>query len=135
MCWGFLISWMPYAVVSMWTAYGDASKLPVRLTVIAVLLAKTSTVVNPVIYFLLNNKFRPMMIRSLNLHVFKNIRQREVFVDGNAQLIALHRESLDSNTVCSNRSCRSDSGSSACKLLIKTMIELEVNVTQDDVQL
>ncbi|XP_060568457.1 opsin-5-like [Ruditapes philippinarum] len=66
MCWGFMISWLPYAVVSMWTAYGDITMLPIRLTVGAVLLAKTSTVVNPVIYFLLSNKFRPLLIRSLN---------------------------------------------------------------------
>ena len=67
MCWGFLLSWMPYAIVSMWSAYGDVNLLPIRFTVTAVLLAKSSTVVNPVIYFLMSKKFRPLLLRSLNL--------------------------------------------------------------------
>ncbi|XP_045202610.1 opsin-5-like [Mercenaria mercenaria] len=67
MCWGFLLSWMPYAVVSMWTAYGDVTMLPIRFTATAVLLAKSSTVVNPVIYFLMSKKFRPLLLRSLKL--------------------------------------------------------------------
>ena len=65
MCWGFLVSWMPYAVVSMWTAYGDPTMLPTRLTVLAVLLAKTSTVINPTIYFMMSRKFRPMLTEAL----------------------------------------------------------------------
>ena len=81
-----MISWMPYAVVSMWTAYGDISMLPIRLTVGAVLLAKTSTVVNPVIYFLLSNKFRPLLKRSLNcrrvqLVIFKQRRRKNADIN------------------------------------------------------
>ncbi|KAL4220030.1 hypothetical protein ACF0H5_020442 [Mactra antiquata] len=135
MCWGFLISWMPYAVVSMWTAYGDVTKLPIRMTVIAVLLAKTSTVVNPVIYFLLNNKFRPMMIRSLNLHFFKNCRTRNLQSNTSAQTMALESQSIGSNSLCCNRSSRSDSTSSACKLLVRTSIEVDDIITPHDVQL
>jgi len=66
MCWAFLFSWMPYAVVSMWTAYGNGKTVPIRLTVFAVLTAKSSTVINPVIYFLLSKKFRPMLLKTLN---------------------------------------------------------------------
>jgi len=57
---------MPYAVVSMWTAYGNGKTVPIRLTVFAVLTAKSSTVINPVIYFLLSKKFRPMLLKTLN---------------------------------------------------------------------
>lgn len=71
MCWGFLLSWMPYAIVSMWSAYGNVRHLPIRFTAIAVLMAKTSTVVNPVIYFLMSKKFRPLLLRSLNLSDLK----------------------------------------------------------------
>ncbi|XP_060579055.1 opsin-5-like [Ruditapes philippinarum] len=67
MCWGFLLSWMPYAIVSMWSAYGDVNLLPIRFTATAVLMAKSSTVVNPIIYFLMSKKFRPLLLRSLNL--------------------------------------------------------------------
>ena len=71
MCWGFLMTWMPYAIVSMWTAYGDPTKLPTRMTVMAVLTAKSSTVVNPVIYVLMSKKFQPMLnqiVKSLCQH-------------------------------------------------------------------
>lgn len=68
MCWGFLVTWMPYAVVSMWSAYGDkASQIPIRLTAFAVLIAKSSVVVNPVIYVLMSKKFRPLLLNSLNI--------------------------------------------------------------------
>ncbi|XP_052215785.1 opsin-5-like [Dreissena polymorpha] len=72
MSWGFLVCWMPYSVVSMWSAYGNADLLPMRLVVVSVLLAKSSTVVNPIIYFLLNSKFRPMLFRTLNTESVKS---------------------------------------------------------------
>ena len=71
MCWGFLVSWMPYAVVSIWAAYGDPSILPIRITLVAVLLAKSSTVVNPIIYFLLSKKFRPLLSETINLDLLR----------------------------------------------------------------
>lgn len=61
MCIGFVGLWSPYAVVSLWTAYGCKGEVPVRITLIAVLFAKLSTVVNPLIYFMLNKKFRPIL--------------------------------------------------------------------------
>ena len=56
---------MPYGVVSMWTAYGNSDILPHRVVVAAVLFAKSSTVVNPVIYFLMSKKFRPLILDSI----------------------------------------------------------------------
>ncbi|XP_052215792.1 opsin-5-like [Dreissena polymorpha] len=67
MSWGFLVCWMPYSVVSMWSAYGNADLLPMRLVVVSVLLAKSSTVVNPIIYFLLNSKFRQNLSSLISL--------------------------------------------------------------------
>ena len=79
MCWGFLISWMPYAVVSMMAAYGASSILPIRAVLVSVLLAKSSTWVNPVIYFLLNKKFRPMFIRTVYArHLYRSTVTIEV---------------------------------------------------------
>ncbi|WAR27464.1 OPN5-like protein, partial [Mya arenaria] len=75
MCWGFLICWMPYAIVSMWTAYGNGSYIPIRMTLISVLLAKSSTIVNPILYFVLNSKFRPMLIKTFYTEQSKKTTQ------------------------------------------------------------
>ncbi|XP_076080013.1 opsin-5-like [Mytilus galloprovincialis] len=64
MCVAFVGLWCPYAVVSLWTAYGGEGEVPVRLTLFAVLLAKLSTVVNPILYFMLNKKFRPFLKKT-----------------------------------------------------------------------
>lgn len=65
MCFGFLLSWMPYAIVSLWSAYVGIRSIPMRIRVISVLLARTSTVTNPIIYFLMSKKFRPLLIGCL----------------------------------------------------------------------
>ncbi|XP_061197909.1 opsin-VA-like [Saccostrea echinata] len=59
MCCAFMLTWTPYAVVSFWAAYGEANSIPLRLTLASVLIAKTSTIWNPLIYFILNKKFKP----------------------------------------------------------------------------
>lgn len=59
MCCAFMLTWTPYAVVSFWAAYGEPKSIPVRLTLASVLIAKTSTIWNPLIYFVLNKKFKP----------------------------------------------------------------------------
>lgn len=61
MCIGFVVLWLPYAVVSLWTAYGRSGDVPVRITLLAVLVAKLSTVVNPLLYFMFNTKYRPII--------------------------------------------------------------------------
>lgn len=61
MCVGFVGLWSPYAVVSLWTAYGRKGEVPIRITLMSVLLAKLSTIVNPLVYFMLNKKFRPIV--------------------------------------------------------------------------
>lgn len=71
MCCAFMLTWTPYAVVSFWAAYGDPNSIPVRLTLVSVLIAKTSTIWNPLIYFVLNKKFRPH-IRFCLQNLFRN---------------------------------------------------------------
>ncbi|XP_071177972.1 opsin-5-like [Mytilus edulis] len=61
MCVVFILLWSPYAVVSLWTAYGRKDVVPVRVTLISVLIAKLSTIINPIVYFVLNKKFRPFL--------------------------------------------------------------------------
>ena len=110
MCWGFLVSWMPYAVVSMWTAYGDPTMLPTRITVMAVLTAKTSTVINPTIYFMMSRKFRPMLAE-----VFRGNRRNShsVFIEQNtpetiARKVFLHSSKFSDSQSSSDMSTSSE---------------------------
>lgn len=129
MCWGFLICWMPYAIVSLWTAYGNATYLPIRLTVVAVLLAKSSTVVNPVIYFLMNNKFRPLLLRSLQLD--SGQQQRKIKETKQLQsLIALRgKRSPGYSTSVSSKS------TSSIERLVNHVTNFNFSVNTEDVAL
>ncbi|XP_032389636.1 pinopsin [Etheostoma spectabile] len=54
---GYLLCWMPYGVVAMLASFGQPGVVPPAASLIPSLLAKTSTVLNPVIYVLLNKQF------------------------------------------------------------------------------
>ncbi|KAM3601029.1 uncharacterized protein V6R79_006363 [Siganus canaliculatus] len=54
---GYLLCWMPYGVVAMLASFGRPGVLPPAASLIPSLLAKTSTVLNPIIYVLLNSQF------------------------------------------------------------------------------
>ncbi|XP_060948061.1 opsin-5 [Limanda limanda] len=49
-CAGFLIAWIPYAIVSVVSAFGDPDSVPIPVSVIPTLLAKSSAMYNPIIY-------------------------------------------------------------------------------------
>ncbi|CAG13007.1 unnamed protein product, partial [Tetraodon nigroviridis] len=49
-CAGFLIAWIPYAVVSVISAFGEPDSVPIPVSVIPTLLAKSSAMYNPIIY-------------------------------------------------------------------------------------
>ncbi|KAM8741403.1 pinopsin-like [Acanthopagrus schlegelii] len=53
----YLLCWMPYAVVALLASFGRPGVVPPAASLIPSLLAKTSTVLNPVVYVLLNNQF------------------------------------------------------------------------------
>ncbi|XP_076000874.1 opsin 7, group member a [Genypterus blacodes] len=64
-CIGFFAAWSPYAVVSMWAAFGHIEKIPPLAFAISAMFAKSSTIYNPVIYLLLKPNFRIEMCRDL----------------------------------------------------------------------
>ncbi|KAF1376286.1 hypothetical protein PFLUV_G00209360 [Perca fluviatilis] len=53
-CAGFLIAWIPYAVVSVVSAFGEPDSVPIPVSVIPTLLAKSSAMYNPIIYQVVN---------------------------------------------------------------------------------
>lgn len=55
---GFFAAWTPYFIVAVvYFALGNES-LPPWLSAVAVLMAKASTVINPLVYFFFNPKYR-----------------------------------------------------------------------------
>uniref|UniRef100_A0A3B3SZ50 Opsin 5 n=1 Tax=Paramormyrops kingsleyae TaxID=1676925 RepID=A0A3B3SZ50_9TELE len=66
-CSGFLIAWIPYAVVSVWSAFGEPNSVPITVSVVPTLLAKSSAMYNPIMYQVINCK-KPSC--------FKGIRRR-----------------------------------------------------------
>ena len=61
----FMLGWTPYAVVSLMATRSGAREFPVVVGVIPALFAKTTTSYNPVIYFLMYDRFRESLKRSI----------------------------------------------------------------------
>ncbi|KAI1896869.1 hypothetical protein AGOR_G00099290 [Albula goreensis] len=55
-CTAFILAWSPYAVVSMWSAWGF--HVPGLTSIFTRLFAKSASFYNPLIYFGLSSKFR-----------------------------------------------------------------------------
>lgn len=70
-CIGFLGAWSPYAVVAMWAAFGDATRVPADAFALAAIFAKSSTLYNPMVYLLCKPNFRECLYRDTSM-----LRQR-----------------------------------------------------------
>lgn len=71
---GYLLCWMPYGAVAMLASFGPPGVVPPTASLIPSLLAKTSTVLNPVIYVRLNHQVVMLILFSLinltTVHLF-----------------------------------------------------------------
>ncbi|XP_030608538.1 opsin 7, group member a [Archocentrus centrarchus] len=65
-CIGFLAAWSPYAVVSMWAAFGHIENISPAAFAIPAMFAKSSTIYNPIIYLMLRPNFRRILCRDLS---------------------------------------------------------------------
>ena len=63
-CLGFPMAWSPYAIVSMWAAFGNPEKVPPMAFALAAMFAKSSTLYNPVIYLAFKPNFRRSLCRD-----------------------------------------------------------------------
>uniref|UniRef100_A0A8C5HHE5 Pinopsin-like n=1 Tax=Gouania willdenowi TaxID=441366 RepID=A0A8C5HHE5_GOUWI len=54
---GYLLCWMPYGIVAILASFGRSGLMSPGASLIPSLLAKSSIVINPIIYVLLNNQF------------------------------------------------------------------------------
>lgn len=64
-CIGFLAAWSPYAIVSMWAAFGDPATVPPMAFAIAAIFAKSSTLYNPIVYLVFKPNFRKFLCRDV----------------------------------------------------------------------
>ncbi|XP_006784954.1 pinopsin-like [Neolamprologus brichardi] len=62
---GYLLCWMPYGVVAMLASFGRLGLVPPAASLIPSLLAKTSTVINPFIYVVLNSQFSRCLLHMI----------------------------------------------------------------------
>ncbi|KAM7375619.1 hypothetical protein PAMA_014633 [Pampus argenteus] len=53
----YLLCWMPYSVVAMMATFGPPGLITPVASVVPSILAKSSTVINPIIYILMNKQF------------------------------------------------------------------------------
>ena len=63
----FYLSWTPYALCSLFTLFQRS--LPQVPNVIAILMAKSGTVINPILYIFLNND---VSVIKFSLSIFRN---------------------------------------------------------------
>lgn len=66
-CIGFFAAWSPYAVISMWAAFGHVENIPPLAFAVPAMLAKSSTIYNPIINVTLRPNIRRMMCRDLGV--------------------------------------------------------------------
>ncbi|XP_026520651.1 opsin-5-like [Notechis scutatus] len=65
-CIGFLAAWTPYAIVAMWAAFGDASKVPILAFALSAVCAKSSATYNPLVYLLFKPNFQKFLSKDLS---------------------------------------------------------------------
>ncbi|KAM3860909.1 opsin 8, group member b [Diretmus argenteus] len=55
---GFIGCWAPYGVVSLWSIFRDSASIPTVVTLLPCMFAKSSTVYNPLIYYIFSKTFK-----------------------------------------------------------------------------
>lgn len=63
---GFLGCWVPYGLVSLWSILKDSSSIPPEVSLLPCMFAKSSTVYNPMIYYIFSQSFK-MEVQQLFL--------------------------------------------------------------------
>ncbi|XP_043102453.1 opsin 7, group member c isoform X2 [Puntigrus tetrazona] len=63
-CIGFLTAWSPYAIVAMWAAFSANEQVPPTAFALAAILAKSSTIYNPMVYLLFKPNFRKSLSKD-----------------------------------------------------------------------
>lgn len=117
-CIGFFAAWSPYALVSMWAAFGHIENIPPLAFAVPAVFAKSSTLYNPVVYLLLKPNFRHMLCKD-----FRTLRKMclgRCFCWGGLRacsrrsVIEVGLKSLKKRKECSSTSTHLGPGCSSC---------------------
>ncbi|XP_023347274.1 melanopsin [Eurytemora carolleeae] len=73
----FVFCWSPYAALSAGSLLGYSKSIPVPVTVFPLQMAKSSTLWNPLIFFILNPTFRKSALDELPEFLRKKLMKRE----------------------------------------------------------
>ncbi|KAI4892630.1 hypothetical protein NFI96_034104 [Prochilodus magdalenae] len=95
----YLVCWMPYGVVAMAATFGRPGLITPVLSVVPSLLAKSSTVFNPIIYILLNKQFYRCFL--ILFHCKHSSQENGHSMPSRTMVIQLNRR-FYSNTVTAN---------------------------------
>ncbi|XP_047429092.1 opsin 8, group member b [Mugil cephalus] len=55
---GFIGCWTPYGLVSLWSIFNKSSSIPPEVSLLPCMFAKSSTVYNPMIYYIFSQTFK-----------------------------------------------------------------------------
>ena len=77
----FLFAWTPYAVVSLYAIIRRSKNISPLVATIPSLFAKTSPCYNPVVYFLLSQKFRESLGKTLRSLCRRFVKQESTALD------------------------------------------------------
>lgn len=67
----FCVSWLPYSVICSIALFGDTSNISPIVVTIPGLFAKATTVLNPLFYVFLNNRFKRKLKLLIKIHIRK----------------------------------------------------------------
>ncbi|KAM4726277.1 pinopsin-like [Anableps anableps] len=95
---GYLLCWIPYGVVAMLASFGQPGAVPPAATLIPSLLAKTSTVLNPVICVLLNSQFSRCFLDMISCSSEDSTSSADI--SSNRGIWAQNIQTEEQNTVC-----------------------------------
>ncbi|XP_049584603.1 teleost multiple tissue opsin 2b [Syngnathus scovelli] len=93
----YLLCWMPYGVVAMMATFGPPDIISPVASVVPSLLAKSSTVINPLIYILMNKQFYRCFLILFHCDHW-SAKSGNTSMPSKTTVIQLHRR-ISSNTV------------------------------------
>lgn len=101
---GFIGCWAPYGLVSLWSIFHDSSTIPPEISLLPCMFAKSSTVYNPMIYYIFSQSFKRevkqlggMCLGYNSCHVSSSINHNMVSADNKPKIAS--RSSLQESKI------------------------------------
>ena len=98
MCFSFLLAWSPYAVVALISACGRSDWIGAVTASAPAFIAKSSSLCNPIIYFLMYKRFRDKTIQIFGIHVPRIKMARSLQGSMSVSPVCSHKK-IDNKTV------------------------------------